>query len=172
MKDEHFLRLFLKNEDVLRAYARSLLPSWDGVDDVLQEASVVMWKKLSQLEEAEGFLPWAKVIVRLECLKARRKSARESLVFSDEVYALIADEFPESNEESMQQRAQALSKCLSQIDERARAIILAPYSGYGSVKSLAESLNRTENSLYKQIGRLREKLTSCVKQQLPTPTAR
>ncbi len=171
MKDEHFLRLFLRNESILRSYARSLLPSWEGVDDVLQEASVVMWKKLSQLEDAEGFLPWSKVIVRLECLKARRKMARETLVFSDEVYALIADEFSFDDEDSMQQRAQALSKCLSQIDERTRSIILAPYSGYGSVKSLAKNLKRTENSLYKQIGRLREKLASCVKKQLPTPVA-
>ena len=37
MKDGHFLKLFLKHENALRSFARSLLPSWSNVDDVLQE---------------------------------------------------------------------------------------------------------------------------------------
>ena len=31
-----FMRMFLKHENALRAFARSLLPDWDAVDDVLQ----------------------------------------------------------------------------------------------------------------------------------------
>ena len=45
-----FMRMFLKHENALRAFARSLLPDWDAVDDVLQDASVIMWQKLSQLD--------------------------------------------------------------------------------------------------------------------------
>ena len=55
-----FIRLFLQHENALRAYARSILPNWESVDDVLQEASMVMWEKLEQLENEEGFLPWAR----------------------------------------------------------------------------------------------------------------
>jgi RNA polymerase sigma-70 factor (ECF subfamily) len=44
------------------------LPDWDAVDDVLQDASVIMWQKLSQLDDEDGFLPWGKVIVRFPLL--------------------------------------------------------------------------------------------------------
>lgn len=58
----------------------------------MQEASVVMWRKLGQLESADGFLPWAKVIVRFESLRLRREHARDRHLFSDEVFELLADE--------------------------------------------------------------------------------
>ena len=72
-----FMRLFLRHERDLRVFARGLLPNWPAVDDVLQEASVVMWKKLHQLEQEEAFFTWARVIVRYEALRARRNAARD-----------------------------------------------------------------------------------------------
>ena len=69
-ENEEFLQAFVSHEDALRSYARSLLPNWVVVDEVIQEASVVMWKKFDQLDSTDGFLPWAKVIVRFEALKA------------------------------------------------------------------------------------------------------
>ncbi|NNC87597.1 MAG: hypothetical protein HKN82_03950 [Akkermansiaceae bacterium] len=83
-KEAEFMRLFVAHEPELRAFLRTLLPTWEAVDDVLQEASVVMWKKLDQLEDEGGFLPWAKVIVRFKALQARRTVARDRLVLSEE----------------------------------------------------------------------------------------
>ena len=67
-----FVRLLLRHENALRAFARSLLPHWDAVDEVLQDASIVMWQKFEQLEAESGFLPWGKVIVRFHCLRYSR----------------------------------------------------------------------------------------------------
>jgi RNA polymerase sigma-70 factor (ECF subfamily) len=69
LTEADFMRLLFQHENALRAFARSLLPDWDAVDDVIQDASVIMWQKLGQLEEPEGFLPWGKVIVRFHCLR-------------------------------------------------------------------------------------------------------
>ena len=78
-----FLRLFVHHESILRAYARARLPDWEAVDDVIQEASVIMWKKLGQLDNEDGFLPWAKVIVRYEAMAALRVRAKDRLVLSE-----------------------------------------------------------------------------------------
>lgn len=59
LSEGEFMRLFVKHEPALKAFARSLLPDWTAVDDALQEASVTMWEKLGQLRDADGFLPWA-----------------------------------------------------------------------------------------------------------------
>lgn len=71
------MRLFARHELARRNYARLILPDWAAVDDVLQDASVTMWEKRTQLRNESGFLPWGKVIVRHECLNAIAKLCRD-----------------------------------------------------------------------------------------------
>ena len=164
--EESFLRVFLRNEDDLRAYARALVPTWDTVDEVMQEASVVMWRKLDQLRAENEFLPWAKVIVRFEALKARRTFARDRHHFGDDVFELLAaDEFDPGEEELIRER-KAMSHCLGRLDPDQRELVLLPYREHGAVTDLANASGRSVNSLYKKIGRLREKLTQCIEFQL------
>ena len=92
LTEADFMRLLLQHENALRAFARSLLPDWDAVDDVLQDASVIMWQKLSQLDDEEGFLPWGKVIVRFHCYRYLEQKKRKGAVFSNELVAILADE--------------------------------------------------------------------------------
>ena len=87
-----FMRLIMTHEPALRAFARTLLPHWNLVDEVIQEASVTLWQKFDQLRSEEGFLPWAKVIVRYKCLSVIDSVRRDRHVFSDGVLELIAEE--------------------------------------------------------------------------------
>ena len=165
--DERFLRLFVTHEPALRAYARVLVPTWDAVDEVIQEASLVMWRKLGQLETPDGFLPWAKVIVRFESLRARRNHARDRLVFSEELMNLLADESAEdAAEEDRVQEVAALRRCLVKMSPAHQELLLAPYDGSGKIKELAENSPRSVNSFYKLLGRLRAKLQLCVERDL------
>jgi RNA polymerase sigma-70 factor (ECF subfamily) len=166
-----FLRLFVKNEEALRAFARVLLPTWESVDEVMQEASVVMWKKLAQLDLAENFLPWAKVIIRFESMRLRRDFARDRHVFSDEVLELLANEAMEVHEDRWDRERSALTDCLGQLADHHRELVLAPYAGEGRVTRMAEETGRSINSLYKLLGRLREKLVLCVESKLTEEAA-
>ena len=168
--ESDFLRLFLRHEEALRAFARVLLPTWDSVDEVMQESSVVMWKKLGQLDSANGFLPWAKVIVRFEALRLRREHARDRHVFSGEVFELLANEAAEVSEAQWERERAALRDCLAQFTLPHRELVLAPYAGAGRVTRLAEQSGRSVNSLYKLLGRLREKLVRCVEAKLAQET--
>ena len=165
-REANFKRLFLAHEHELRTYARTLLPTWQAVDDVLQESSVVMWNKLDQLREESGFLPWAKVIVRFEALRARRYVARDRLVLSDETMALLADEAHEFSDSLLDLEQKALSACLQKLSEDHRKLVLMPYVESGGLLQVAERTKRSANSLYKLLGRLREKLRLCVEQEL------
>ncbi|MFO0821710.1 MAG: sigma-70 family RNA polymerase sigma factor [Gemmataceae bacterium] len=164
--DEQFLRLYLRHEEALRAFARALLPTWEAVDEVLQEASVVMWKKLGQLESASGFLPWAKVIVRFEALRLRRRFSRDRVVFSDAILDLLAAEALEVPDSTIDRDRAALNECLAQLSPPERELVLAPYAGDGRVAMLAQQSGRSANSLYKLLGRLRERLMNCVEARL------
>lgn len=164
--DGLFLRLFVRHEQALRAYARVIVPNWDAVDEVIQEASVVMWRKLDQLDLHENFLPWAKVIVRFEALRARRNFARDRLVFSEELLSMLADEAVETQDEELEREKAVLGRCLKKLSPGYQELLLAPYTGCGRVKELAEQSRRSVNSLYKLLGRLRVKLQGCIEHEL------
>ncbi|MFD2255221.1 sigma-70 family RNA polymerase sigma factor [Luteolibacter algae] len=168
-REGQFLQIFLRNEEDLKCYARALLPSWEAVDDVMQEVSLIVWRKMDQLRDPSEFLPWAKVIVRFECLKARRTVARDRHWFSDEVFELLADHEFDPDEDLLTREREALESCLGKMDKAQRELVLLPYRGHGGVSQLADETGRPANALYKKIRRLREKLTQCVCQQLAGP---
>jgi RNA polymerase sigma-70 factor (ECF subfamily) len=163
-----FMQAYAEHEAALRAYARSLLPTWDAVDDTLQEASIIMWRKIDQLQSADEFLPWAKVILRFEALKARRKVARDRHVFSEKLFEMLAEEGEHERDATSIQQA-ALQTCLAKMSEPNRELVMAPYTRDNAVVDLAKESGRTVNSLYKLLGRLRTKLRKCVHENMTDP---
>jgi len=159
---EIFMKLFLQHENALRAFARSILPDWQSVDDVLQEASIVMWNKLDQLESEEGFLPWGKVIVRFKSLNFLQKQKSDRLVFSEKVLELIADDAEKISDTEYIWRREALKVCLQKLTDAQRELILASSLHHGAIADLAARESVSVNSLYKKLGRLREKLYNCI----------
>ena len=158
--------MFVRHEPALRAFARVLLPDSQVVDDVMQEASVVMWKKLGQLDDENGFLPWAKVIVRYETMLARRAFSRDRLVLNDRITEMLASEAAEVTVDEWERERLALRSCLGKFTEEHQQLLVAPYLDGGAVKELAERAGKTPNSLYKLLGRLREQLSRCVRRDL------
>lgn len=166
LSEGEFMRLFVQHEPALRAFARSILPDWNSVDDALQEASVTMWEKLGQLRDEDGFLPWAKVIMRFKCLSAVAAARRDRHVLSDEVLRLLADEAEAMSSEDAANVQRALDACLTQFSKAHQELLLAPYAGDGRVKQIAEQCGKSVNALYKLLGRLRDKLATCIRGQL------
>ena len=146
--DSMFLREFVKHEPALRAYARALLPDWNAVDEAIQEASVVMWRKIDQLQSENDFLPWAKTVLRFEALKQRRKFARDKHVFNDELIQVLANEELD-DETPFTSMQEALGGCLDKMSPSNRELVMAPYHAEQAVTDIAEKSGRTVNSLYK-----------------------
>ncbi|MFG0266831.1 MAG: sigma-70 family RNA polymerase sigma factor [Rhodopirellula sp. JB055] len=170
LTESDFMRLFVKHELALRAFARSILPNWNAVDVAIQEASVTMWQKFPQLENEDGFLPWAKVILRFKCLNAVTGMRREGRLLSDEVLKQIADESEAMEAERVAEIRSALQDCLTQFSRPLQELLIAPYQANTPISQLAEGCGKTVNAFYKLLGRLRAKLASCVQQRLQVET--
>lgn len=126
-----------------------------------------MWRKFDQLEDESGFLPWAKVIVRFESLKARRTAARDKLWFSSDVIEIVSeDDFETDSDETMSLERGALDLCLENLEDSQRDLVLLPYRDHGAIVKLAEKNKKSVNSYYKKIGRIREKLSLCIEGKL------
>jgi RNA polymerase sigma-70 factor (ECF subfamily) len=78
---EQFVRLLVAHEPHLRSFLRSLLPSWNDVEEAMQETSLTAWRKFDQFEPGSNFLAWTAAIARFEALKQRRTRSRERLAY-------------------------------------------------------------------------------------------
>src|SRR5215467_12973604 len=76
-----FLRLFLKNERRLYAFILTLLPNRADADDVLQEASLVMWDKFDERHPPDDFAAWGCRIAYFKVLDFYKKSHRSRVRF-------------------------------------------------------------------------------------------
>jgi RNA polymerase sigma-70 factor, ECF subfamily len=166
---ETFLRLFLRHEAELRAFVRACLPRAADVDEVMQEVSLVAWKKFAGLDDTAMFPRWACLIARFEILKFRRAHARDRLVFDEDVMELLAtegvDELP-----LRRRQAAALEECITKLPRDRRDIVLTAYAPETSIRHLAQQLGRTEGMLYQLLARIRQELLQCVQRALSQGT--
>ncbi|WP_419194908.1 sigma-70 family RNA polymerase sigma factor [Novipirellula herctigrandis] len=164
-----FVKLLTANEGRLRAFLFSLVVNRDTVDELMQEISIVLWKKFAQLEDDEGFLKWAYVVARFEVLMFRRQQARDRLVFDENVLSQLADEYSKHlPDQDGDERRQCLIGCLKSLDESEHHLLMTAYGHGTHIKALAERLELSANSLYKTLGRLRRRLKYCVDSKLST----
>lgn len=162
LSEPDFLALLVKHEPALRAYARCLVPDWELVDEAIQEASITMWQKRGQLESADGFLPWAKVVLRFKCLRQLEKLRSQRAVLSTELIELLADRASSQQSSDANVRGKALHACLQMFSPEHRELLLAPHRSNSSIVDLANRSEKTPNALYKLVARLRQQLTQCI----------
>lgn len=166
---EAFLRIFTSFEGNLRAFVASLLPTWEGVDEVMQESSVVLWRKFAQFDQSaeSGFLDWAFMIARYEVLKYRRRRATDRLQFSEDVFELLATT-AESTTATQDQRIRLLRDCVASLEPAQLELARAVYEDGAAIKDVAERVGRTPTGLYKALARIRNRLAVCVQAKLDT----
>jgi len=160
-----FLRLWTKHERELRAFVRACVPRAGEVDEVMQEVSLVAWRKFSTLVEPAQFPKWACLIARYEILMARRRHARDRLVLDEDILEKLAEEGAE--EMSLRHRQlELLDGCIAKLPRDRRDLALAAYAPGASIKELAGRLGRTEGALYQLLARIRQDLVQCVERSL------
>jgi RNA polymerase sigma-70 factor (ECF subfamily) len=134
----------------------------------MQEASLVMWRKFDQFDPdrpGSNFVDWAFMIARYEVLMYRRKKATDRLVFSDDVYELLAAEAADIAT-TQQDRDRALQGCLIKLESAQRELIQVTYADGISIKDAAERVGRTPTGLYKALARIRQSLLRCIEVSL------
>ncbi len=166
---EAFVRLLVEHEPRVRSFLRGLLPTWYDVEEVAQEASLIAWRKFDSFEEGTAFGGWLLTIARFEALKYRRRVARSPLVFTDEVWELLAEEA--SGEEAQQIRRRHLEVCLEKLESSKRDLLLQVHTHGVVMRKVAEESGKSEQAFYKVIQRLRAVVLDCVLKEIATEGA-
>lgn len=162
---ERFVSLFVAHETRLRGFLRSLLPQWDAIDDVMQETSLVAWRKFERFEQGTNFMAWVVSIARFEALRYLRTRRRDRLVFSDEVFDLIADDGLEELD-SLDREREALGRCILKLPTAQRELLQLAYQPGVKFHEVAERSGKSVQGFYKTIQRLRGRLSECIRGEL------
>lgn len=162
-KEEAFMRLFLQSERRFLGYILSLVPHLPDAEDLLQDACTTMWRKYDEFEPGTDFAAWGIAISRYQVLRHRRKAQTSKVVFSEPLMMQIA-EAAETLDSQNSARSEALASCLAKLREKDRELIRLRYFAENSTKETARQVDRSVESVYKSLSRIREHLLLCVRQ--------
>ncbi|MGK0237129.1 MAG: RNA polymerase sigma-70 factor (ECF subfamily) [Candidatus Pelagisphaera sp.] len=162
---EHFVELFTQNEQTLRTFVRSLVPTWHDTDEIVQEVALVAWQKFEQFERGTSFLKWTCVIARFKALAYRRKFARERLAFNEALMDVMADE---SVKEAEQRKWEydALEGCLQKLPEKQRKWVTLAHTPGTSSLEMAQEMGIKPGAFYMRLNRIRNTLQHCINNSL------
>lgn len=168
-----FVALLARHDLSIRRFIRSLLPSADGVDDVVQETALECWKKFADFQPDDDhnsqneFVRWACVIARFKALSWHRDHQRDRLVFRETVIQRLADAAIEQIDSMDDQRA-AVETCLKSLPEEQRQLVLSIYSPGQSVAAIAHETGQSVRRLYSKLNAVRKQISECVQQKMTT----
>jgi len=160
-----FMELYSAHEMRLRGYVQSLVPRWSDAEDIVQRCSLILWKRFSQFEPGTNFFAWACQIVRFEVLKYRKNAAREKMIFSDAFIDAVV-RHTVRNCDDLQTRIDFLQECVSKLSPDHRELLRLRYDEQRSVGSVAKSLDRPIDGVYKTLSRIRSALYACVTRRM------
>jgi RNA polymerase sigma-70 factor (ECF subfamily) len=122
--DRAALEALLAHADgLLRPYATLMLRDADAADDVLQDALLIVYRKLATLREPRAFAAWARRIASREIFRALRgRRAHDQL--HDELPPDLPDADPPAPPDDLLRR---LPQLLERVSPASRAVLALHY---------------------------------------------
>lgn len=171
-----FVALLARHDGSIRRFVRSLLPSSEFVDDVVQDTALECWKKFSdfQPQNPQGshqeFIRWACVIARFKVLSWQRNQQRNRLIFTEGVVERLASAASDSIGQHQQQR-NAVELCLQSLPQHQQQLVLSVHSPGQSVALIAAETGQSVRRLYSNLNAIRKRLLKCVQKKLAAETS-
>jgi RNA polymerase sigma-70 factor (ECF subfamily) len=122
-----------------------------------------MWRKIDDFEPGTNFASWGISIARYQVLRYRRKTHTSKVVFSEPLMLQIA-EAAEALSAKDASRTETLQVCLAKLRDKDRELIRLKYFAENSTQETARLVDRSVESVYKSLSRIRDQLMTCIEQ--------
>jgi RNA polymerase sigma-70 factor, ECF subfamily len=169
ISEEEFVALTVRYERRVRLFIATLHPERSDMDEIVQDAWLVAWKKIDLFRYRcetpdEEFVRWMCSIARYEVMKYRRKGVPRLVLDEAVIDKLAALQFDEAD--YFETRHEALSRCIENLRPRDKTLIRRRYEENLSVHDLAEHIGRSADAVYKSLNRIRTSLLACIERTL------
>lgn len=155
--------LFVRHENSIRAFVRSLQPSLADADDVMQETFLTISRKSSTFEPGSNFLAWACGIARFKVLENFRQRKRANILSEAAIIALTEDA---PSPESLREKENALEGCLEKLTPKVRDLLWRRYSRRQSSTEMAAAAGMTSTAVRVALTKARKALRDCINTHL------
>ena len=161
--------LVKEHEPMLYAYVLALVRDHARAEEVMQEAFVQAYVKLSSLRNKGAFPGWLRAIARNIALTELQKNRKE-VTFDPQVLDGIEDVFvrfdrPERGD-TWQERVSVVERCFKALPETLRGVCRLHYLEEHLAKDIARMLGITLSAVLKRLERARQAIRRCVEKNL------
>lgn len=162
-----FLQLLTANHHRIYGYILSLAPVRMHADDLMQEATLIMWKKFSEFKKGSDFVSWGIAIARYLILNHRKNKNNQVLHLEDHVFQCI-EARSEAYMKDVDRRVDALKHCVKKLSSQDRLLLRLRFESEIPAKIIAERLGKKFQTIYKSLSRIQCILARCIRRTLIT----
>jgi len=157
----HIAQLVVKHRHGLLAYLYGVLPDAHVAEDLFQEVCVVAVQKAAEFQDGTSFIAWARTIARNKLREHLRR--RSGVTVDDAFFDGIESAFDAVRDSDV--RKDALRRCLGEIQDRARQMLVWRYEEGLTAASIADRTGASRASVNSLLQRVREILRECVERR-------
>ena len=157
-----FLSLYKDNYRQMYLFAKTLLPNCDGIDDILQDVSLLLWKKFDTFRPGSNFTAWAFQMLRIESKSWLRKRHLERRHLSEEFIEMAAKKLAERGGQEIGQSYNHLIECVEILSPKSRDLVTKYYFNKLPIKEIAKQTRRTVAAVTQHLHRIRKILKDCI----------
>lgn len=158
-----FEKCLIEARSSLFRFVLSLVGNAQDAEDIIQRASITMWRRFSEFEKGTNFIAWSFVVASFEAKNFLRSSSRSVVRFDEELFEKLARE-REVDIQNDDTRLEALDECMQQLDPQSKALVESVYMRGEEVKDLAQREGRAPQTFYNRLNFIRRILTDCLRQ--------
>lgn len=164
-RQEEFVSLLNSAHALLLRYVTSMVANRHDAEDVLQRASLVMWRRFGTFETGTDFIAWATTVAFYEVRNFQRVTGRSRLEFDDELMQTLAAERVE-HVRHWSLRSEALEHCTQKLDTASRELVAAIYTDGTQAVEVARQQGCAPKTIYNKLNFIRRALAECVQRRM------
>jgi len=161
---EDFLKLFLRQQDGIRAFLGSVVRDRAAAEDLFQEVSLTLWETFDSYDVARPFGAWARGVALNKVLQSREKSRKIPLAFSPQAIEAVLDAYDRSDAAAPD--TDGLRDCISRLPPRSQSLLALRYERSLKLGDIAKEVGSSLDAVHKLLSRIRETLQDCLQRRL------
>ncbi|HYF01100.1 MAG TPA: sigma-70 family RNA polymerase sigma factor [Planctomycetota bacterium] len=167
MDDLHtrFLRLHMAHQRALFGFLLAAVREPSTAEDLLQEVTLVLWKKFGEFRQDAPYLPWAFGIARREVAQHFRDRGRGERCVPLEILDQVTPVLEQEDERLASERG-ALAACIESLPDPLRDLLRLRYEEGTPLRDLSARLGQSLAAINMRIVRLRRALLDCTRRRL------
>ena len=157
----HIAQLVVKYRHGLLAYLYGSVPDAHIAEDLFQEVCVIAVQKAAEFQDGTSFIAWARTIARNKLREHLRR--RSGVSVDDAFFDGLESAFDAVRDPDV--RKDALRRCLGEIQDRTRQMLVWRYEEGLTAAAIAERTGQSRAGVNSLLQRVREILRECVERR-------